>query len=757
MDISVVVTAHAEGRLAHRTMRSVEAAVHAATESGIRCEVIAMLDAPTDATREYFAESPINMDRLVEVDFEDPGLVRNEGTRLAHGGFVAFLDADDLFGRRWLQRSYDITAEHPGASLVVVPSDVIVFEEVTLWSAQIDSTDPRFRPETLTEFNYWTSVLFLTPRQLALDCPFVATPREAGFGFEDWHWFTQVLSQGARVVPAAETCVFSRRKRSASRLIEHTGGDAVLPPSPYFLPESLGGNGRWIVGQERERRTSIERHRQISRDKALRVNGQSWDECLVRMGHGLARRFPSCMPILVSAYRVLRRLQEWGGKCPQLPAWLRHELREMHSIEPQLYPDENFLSKLDQYFVPRSVMGEVYSMVCRNLESPVSHVLLVPWLQTGGADLEVLNYARAIANDADSEGLVVIATDVAKSPWACHLPKSAVFLELNTVARHLNADGRQKLVATLLTQLRPRVIHNLNSRLGYEVFERYGAALRRLSRLYVSTFCIDITPEGRRAGYPVETIPQCFDALTAVFADNRHVLESLTDIFGLDSRKLHVHYQPISVREDDSPTCCSDKNHLDVLWAGRLDRQKRPDILVEIAQRVQDLPIHFHVYGTSVLTLDRADVSFRGHPNVTYHGPFDGFGSLPVHNFDLLLSTSEWEGLPNLLLEALAHRLPVLTSLVGGIGELVSHDETGFLVAPFDNIDRYVEELRAIFGDRERLQRVSHKGFERVLERHTWNHFVDELSEAPGYLCEKRHEAEKYERVKHTQAMQEFQ
>ena len=52
--------------------------------------------------------------------------------------------------------------------------------------------------------------------------------------------------------------------------------------------------------------------------------------------------------------------------------------------------------------------------------------------------------------------------------------------------------------------------------------------------------------------------------------------------------------------------------------------------------------------------------------------------------FDLLVLSSLHEGLPNAVMEAMAARVPVVATAVGGTKELISDDETGYLAAPGD-------------------------------------------------------------------------
>lgn len=55
-----------------------------------------------------------------------------------------------------------------------------------------------------------------------------------------------------------------------------------------------------------------------------------------------------------------------------------------------------------------------------------------------------------------------------------------------------------------------------------------------------------------------------------------------------------------------------------------------------------------------------------------------------LNKCDIFVLPSYNEGLPVALLEAMAHRLPVITSPVGGIPELITHQSNGLLVTPGD-------------------------------------------------------------------------
>ena len=92
---------------------------------------------------------------------------------------------------------------------------------------------------------------------------------------------------------------------------------------------------------------------------------------------------------------------------------------------------------------------------------------------------------------------------------------------------------------------------------------------------------------------------------------------------------------------------------------------------------------------------------------------------------DVLVHCSDHEGLPVAIMEALGCGLPVVAADVGGISDLVKEGETGYLLAPDDDVgfaDRLVKlvsqpELTAQLGWNARVFAEAHLAKERVLEQ----------------------------------------
>jgi colanic acid/amylovoran biosynthesis glycosyltransferase len=74
------------------------------------------------------------------------------------------------------------------------------------------------------------------------------------------------------------------------------------------------------------------------------------------------------------------------------------------------------------------------------------------------------------------------------------------------------------------------------------------------------------------------------------------------------------------------------------------------------------------------------------------------------------------DGIPNVLVEAMAAGAPVVATRVSGIPELVAHEVNGLLVEP-DDPAALADALVRVHGDRELAARIAAAGRRTVEER----------------------------------------
>ncbi len=119
----------------------------------------------------------------------------------------------------------------------------------------------------------------------------------------------------------------------------------------------------------------------------------------------------------------------------------------------------------------------------------------------------------------------------------------------------------------------------------------------------------------------------------------------------------------------------------------RFGPEKRPMLWLEIAASVAKRrpDVHFLMLGDGPLLEETRAAAERMGLGACVH--FPGRSTTPAHAFavmDVFLLTSVLEGLPNVILEAGAMGVPVVSTDVGGVSEALEHGRTGYAIASDD-------------------------------------------------------------------------
>ena len=94
---------------------------------------------------------------------------------------------------------------------------------------------------------------------------------------------------------------------------------------------------------------------------------------------------------------------------------------------------------------------------------------------------------------------------------------------------------------------------------------------------------------------------------------------------------------------------------------------------------------------------------------------------------DVFVSSSLYEGFPNVVLEAMVAGLPVIASKVGGLPEIIKDGENGFLVEP-KNPELITEKVLLLLGDEELRKRISRNNRKKA-KGYSWESVVERLEE----------------------------
>jgi glycosyltransferase involved in cell wall biosynthesis len=155
-------------------------------------------------------------------------------------------------------------------------------------------------------------------------------------------------------------------------------------------------------------------------------------------------------------------------------------------------------------------------------------------------------------------------------------------------------------------------------------------------------------------------------------------------------------------------------------WVGRIGAPKRPRDLAPIARRlagtVQIVALCEGLHGTSLAADLRSAGVLLVDPRVE---PATVYAAA-----DMVLHTSDWEGCPLVVLEAMSAKLPVVAYGVGGIPEQIRVGRTGYVVARGD-VDTMAQCALALARNEVVRARMGEAGYQRAAQVFSYDSMLD--------------------------------
>lgn len=377
--------------------------------------------------------------------------------------------------------------------------------------------------------------------------------------------------------------------------------------------------------------------------------------------------------------------------------------------------------------------------------------IALPFLATGGAEWSALHLCRAARELRPKQSVVLLVTDKNLVSEHMALPPGVMLVVLDKyLAEPTSYERKQSLLRDLLRAGKPHAFHNINSEVAWHLTLEKGELLQRYTRLYASIFAFQFAPDRKtKIGYAAYFLKEGMPHLAGLFSDNQRFLTDAAREYALsgeETERLAVLYQPCRLLLEHQPESSAESmqerydrrvsdlsqklgRRPQVLWAGRLDAEKRVDLFLKVVRRCQFAD--FRVFGQVVLN-DQG--SLPDLPNLSYEGPFTTpLEWLERYDFDAFVFTSRWEGMPNILLEVGALGIPVIAPTVGGVVELID-ENTGYPLPEQPDVADYERALRCVVSSPAQALERAKRLHALILQRHGWDSFVASVAAVPDYL-----------------------
>lgn len=173
-----------------------------------------------------------------------------------------------------------------------------------------------------------------------------------------------------------------------------------------------------------------------------------------------------------------------------------------------------------------------------------------------------------------------------------------------------------------------------------------------------------------------------------------------------------------------------------ILSAGRLIDRKRFDILIDAAKILFErrTDAYFILCGAGELETELKEkvVSAKLTDKFRFSGHVENI--MPyMAGADIFVLSSRFEGIPDVILEAMSQKKPVVATNIDGIPEVIEDGITGILVRP-SRADEIADALEKLLSDDELRLEMGEAGYDKISRRFTLNNMANYLE---NYLLDK--------------------
>jgi glycosyltransferase involved in cell wall biosynthesis len=211
------------------------------------------------------------------------------------------------------------------------------------------------------------------------------------------------------------------------------------------------------------------------------------------------------------------------------------------------------------------------------------------------------------------------------------------------------------------------------------------------------------------------------DMLTAV---SGHIFQELNDAYHV-MRSGVVLGNGVDERRFVPPEDKSENKRESIVFVGRMDYRKGLFDLLKCAKSVCKArpSAQFILVGTGPLQASLSKETKRTgiDGNVTFTGYVSQDRLIELYQSAMVsVVPSLYEGLPTVMLEAMACGLPVVATRIGAHVDVISHGLDGLLVPPASP-DEMAERILALLANQDLRQEMGAKARETIEARYTWD------------------------------------
>ncbi len=221
--------------------------------------------------------------------------------------------------------------------------------------------------------------------------------------------------------------------------------------------------------------------------------------------------------------------------------------------------------------------------------------------------------------------------------------------------------------------------------------------------------------------------------VTTCTQQNKEHLMKVAPLYS--DRRILVNYHGLELKQFSVNGKLRNKT-FQIISVGTLNAHKGFQYLIPALRILKEKGLQFNctIIGGGPLEADlkKQIKMFQLESYITMTGPLKQNEVLPYYkkaDLFILMAQPEWHwGIPNVLIEALAAKTPVITTEFGSVHELIKHSKTGLIVPPKEP-ETLAQNIELLYQNDLLRQKLAEAGHQIVLEKFDLEKNIEQFKE----------------------------
>jgi glycosyltransferase involved in cell wall biosynthesis len=308
------------------------------------------------------------------------------------------------------------------------------------------------------------------------------------------------------------------------------------------------------------------------------------------------------------------------------------------------------------------------------MPQPIKILFIIPNLNCGGSERVVTTIVKHLDKNKFDPLLAVL--DLRQETFLSEVKDHAKIIDLNC-PRVRNSPYR---IWKLIKELKPDIVFSTLSHLNLTLALIKFLSATKIKVIARESAVLSKLIQSERYSYLLKTAYKfLYTKLDLIICQSQYMKSDLLTNLGISEDKTKVIYNPVDIEgirnlSKQNETLVNFNNRfINLVSVGRLSEEKGFDMLIKAIYQSSNKLLRLHILGSGPMEEElknlikklRLDTQIKllGHQQNPY--PF-------ISKANALILSSKHEGLPNVVLEALACGTPVIsTPAVGGVSEIL--------------------------------------------------------------------------------------